>query len=318
MEYAPVSHQVEKHRLGLLPSGDGPTVAVHRYDGGVGPTVYLQATQHGIEINGPAVLRRLHERLLEAEIAGTVVSVPVSNPLAFDQRTYMTPPAFDVVNPNLNRIWPGDENGTMLEQLVARLWEFVADADAVVDLHTGTPDMLEHVRFQNGDTAAEELAEAFGSEFLLAGTDETTAVTESGGKLRTVASAEGIPTIVPELSNSRCIDHEAAERGVSGIENVLRTLDVLPGATETPTTPTRLKDVGENSVAAASGLFEPRPDLSVGDEVATETRVGTIYCPSTFETRQTVSAPERGVVYSLTREATVMAGERLAGIATVV
>lgn len=313
MESKPVTHTRTDRRLGRLPSGADLTVTVHRYAGGPGPTVYVQAAQHGIELNGPAALRRLHARLADAEVAGTVVVVPVANPPAFDHRSYTTPSAYDVVNPNLNRVWPGDREGSLQERLAARLWDLAGEADAAVDLHTGTADMLEHVRYRAADGTARELAAAFGTEFVLADTDDEAS---AGGTFREAAANAGIPAVTAELGNSRTLSHDAVETGVDGIENVLRSLSVLPEPPESGPDPTTLRDDGETVRAAASGLFELQPDVVVGESVPPEAELGTVYCPSTFEPLQTVTTDDGGVPYSLARESVVAAGERIAALAT--
>ena len=313
MDYEEVTHTATDRALGRLPSGVDVTVTVHRYAGGTGPTVYVQAAQHGIELNGPAALRRLHGRLVDAEIAGTVVVVPVVNSLAFDQRTYMTPPEYDVMNPNLNRVWPGDDDGSLQERLAAALWQLVVEADAVVDLHTGTADMLEHVRFRAERPAASRLGEAFGTEYLL--TDNPEEDGTPSGTFRAAAASEGIPAITAELANSRQIAPEAVTVGVEGILNVLREVDVLDTQPTPPPDQIRLYDDPEATVATASGLFELRPDISVGDYVEAGEELGAVYNPSTFERRQTVTAVDEGVAYSVSRESVVVAGERLVSVA---
>jgi predicted deacylase len=314
MDYASVTHTTTDRRLGRLPSGRDVSVTVHRYVGGPGPKVYVQAAQHGIELNGPAALRRLHDHLTDAAIAGTVIVVPVANQLAFDHRSYMTPGEYDVMNPNLNRVWPGDPSGSLQEQFAARLWGLVEDADAAVDLHTGTADMLEHVRCRAGDPAAQRLAEAFGTSYRL--TDSPEDDGESGGTFRAAATAAGIPVVTAELSNSRRIAQSAVAAGVDGMRNLLRERGVLPGEPDTRTDQTVLRNDAEPVTASASGLFEPRPDVGVGDTVDAGERLGTVYEPSSFEQQQVVSATERGVVFSLARESVAVKGERLAGIAT--
>lgn len=313
MDYEEVSHTVTDRTLSRLPSGDDIGVTVHRYTGGSGPTVYLQAAQHGIELNGPAALRRLHGRLLDADIAGTVIVVPVVNSLAFDQRSYMTPPEYDVMNPNLNRVWPGDDDGSLQERLAAALWTLVDEADAVVDLHTGTPDMLEHVRFSADRPAARRLAKAFGTEYLL--TDDPENEGTASGTFRAAAARKGIPAITAELANSRQVAPEAVTLGVEGILDVLREVDVLdPPPTPTPDQ-THLRDDPDTTYATASGLFELRDDIRIGDDIEAGERLGTVYDPSTFEQRQTVTAADDGVAYSVSRESVVVAGERLLSVA---
>jgi predicted deacylase len=278
--------------------------------------VYIQAAQHGIELNGTAALRRLHDHLTSTEIAGTVLVVPIANPLAFDHRSYVTPQALDAVNSNMNRVWPGDGDGSLQERLARRLWNLIEGVDAVIDLHTGTADMLEHVRFQNDDSQA--LAEAFGSEYLLVDAGASVSDGNFRGKLRTAAARTGIPAITPELSNSRQIDHGAAQRGMTGIRNVLRELDVLDGEPDAPSACTVLRSEGDCIRAEDSGLFEPHPEIEVGDRVSPGTTLGVVYSPATFEELQTVTARESGIVYSLTRESVVASGEMLADLAEVV
>lgn len=315
--YERVSHETERRQLGRLPSGRPVTTTVHRYEGGPGPRVHLQAGQHGIELNGPVALRRLHATLVDAEIAGTVVSVPVGNPIAFDHRSYLTPAGFDARNPNLNRVWPGDPEGSFQERLAAAYWPLVREADVLIDLHTGGADMLEHVRFDSDDEEARALAEAFGTAVLVADPHEPerdpTAV--ESGKLRAVAAAAGITGLTVELGNSRTVDPSATAAGVDGIRNCLRALDVLAERPPAPPEQTLLRDEATDTVADTAGLFEPHQDLAVGDEVGAGDELGVVYRPDTFERRETVTAVDGGLVYSLTREAVVMAGERLAGVA---
>jgi len=314
MDYEEVSHSECTRRLGRLPSGTDVAVTVHRYDGGAGPTVYVQAAQHGIELNGPAALRRFHSRLVDAELAGTVIVVPLVNPLAFDHRSYITPAEYDAVNPNLNRVWPGDESGSLQERLAANLWELVTGADAVVDLHTGSADMLEHVRFRAGRTAARRLSEAFGTEYTL--TDCPEADDETATKtFRAAATRVGIPAITAELGNSRTVAPEAVTNGVDGLFDVLRAVDALQAPLTQSPDQTRLSDAPEMTVAAASGLFEPHPGIQVGDHIEANEELGAVYDPSTFERQQTVTAADTGVAYSVTRESVVVAGERLLDVA---
>lgn len=313
MNYEPVRHTVTDRPLVRLPSGRDVSVAVHKYDGGGGPIVYIQATQHGIELNGSATLRRLHGVLSAASIAGTVVVVPVANPLAFDHRSYMTPAEYDAVNPNLNRVWPGDSEGTLQERLAAGVWELASEADAVIDLHTGTPETLEHVRHSAGREDAQDLAEAFGTKYIV--TDKIAETDDEPYKqtIRKAAEEVDIPAITAELSNSRQLSHESIDSGLDGIRNVLRITSVLDGRPTSPPARTVLER-GDPVRATESGLFEPRPELTVGETVAEGDPLGCVYSPSTFERLETVTAGGGGVVYSLACGCAVIAGERVAGI----
>ena len=319
------SHTSERLTLARLPSGVPIETTLHRYEGvRDGPVLYVQAAQHGREVNGAETLRRLHGWLDPDELAGTLLVVPVADPLTFDRVSYTAPEALDSVNPNMNRIWPGDADGTLHERMAATLWERAGagSADAIVDLHTGSPDMLTHVVFREGDEEARELAEAFGTDLLLAeqadeDADEEWSKRNFGGKLRVAASREGIPSITPELAHNKQLVESAIEAGIEGLINVLRGLGMLGGTPEAPGERVLARNHLGRVTAADSGLFRPNPELTVGDRIAAGTPFGTVYDPTTYEVLQEAVADRDGILYALTKEATVTGGEKLANVALV-
>ena len=316
------THTAESITLARLPSGVALTTTVHTYDGtGDGPTLYVQAAQHGREINGTETLRRFHERLPLEELSGTIVAVPVANPLTFDLVSYITPEEFDSVNVNMNRIWPGDDNGSLHERMAATLWTEVERADAIIDLHTGSPDMLPHVVYREGDEEARDLAEAFGTGLLLSEEADDDASEEwhrrgFAGKLRVAAAKEGIPSITPELAYNKQILENAVEIGVDGLLEVCRYLGLLPGEVSAREQTVARNHLGQVT-ADDAGLFRPEPSLEVGERIEAGTWLGTVYEPTTYEPLHEATADRDGILYALTRESTVTAGDQLASVALI-
>jgi len=318
-----MDHTRERVTLARLPSGVEIQTTVHIYEGDEeGPTVYWQAAQHGREINGTETLRRVHERLTagEVDLAGRVVAVPVADPLTFDHVSYTTPEKLDSINPNMNRVWPGDSEGTLHERMAANLWEYVADADAVIDLHTGSADMLTHVVFMEGDEECRALAEAFGTDLLLgeeAGEDADPewAARDFGGKLRVAATREGIPTITPELAHNKHLVEDAVEAGVKGTLSAFRHLGVLPGDPDADGDRVLARNHLGRVTADDSGLFRADPDREIGERVEPGERIGVLYDPTTYEQLQVAETDRGGILYSLTQEATVTGGETLLSVA---
>ncbi|WP_458189449.1 succinylglutamate desuccinylase/aspartoacylase family protein [Haladaptatus sp. NG-WS-4] len=314
-------HTAERVTLARLPSGVELETTVHVYEGdGDGPTLYVQAAQHGREINGTEVLRRFHEEIDPTELAGRIVAVPVADPLTFDRVSYTTPEQLDSVNPNMNRVWPGDSEGTLHERMAATLWEYTSEADAIVDLHTGSPDMLTHVVFMEGDRESRALAEAFGTDLLLseeAGDDADVEWEERnfGGKFRVAATHEGIPSITPELAHNKQILEDAVETGLVGLLNVCRQLDLLSEPPVQNGDPVLARNHLGRVDAVDSGLFVVESDHELGDRVAAGEHVGTLYDPTTYEVLQDVETDRAGVLYALTREATVCGGGKLLSVA---
>jgi predicted deacylase len=316
-------HTAERVTLARLPSGVEITTTVHTYEGTEdGPTLYVQAAQHGREVNGTETLRRFHDRIDGDALAGRIVAAPIADPLTFDRVSYTTPEQFDSVNPNMNRVWPGDPNGTLHERMAATLWEYASEADAVVDLHTGSPDMLTHVVFMEGDRESQALAEAFGTDLLLgeeAGEDADAewADRDFSGKFRVAASNAGVPSITPELAHNKQIVEDAVETGVTGLWNVCRHLGLLDGPTESNGDPVLARNHLGRVRAADSGLFRADPDREVGERVREGDHLGTLYDPATYEVLQEARVDRDGVLYSLAREATVTAGDSLGNVALV-
>lgn len=315
------THSADRVTLARLPSGIEIETTIHRYRGGrSGPTIYVQAAQHGREINGTEVLRRLHDRLVSTELAGEVIAVPVADPLTFDRVSYTTPEIIDSVNANMNRAWPGDSDGTIHERMAATLWSEAREADAIVDLHTGSPVMMTHVVFMKGNEESRALAEAFGTDLLLAErageeADEEWDQRNFDGKLRVAATRAGVPSITPELAYSKQIVESAVEAGIEGTLNVFRAWGVLSGEPE-PTGKRRLARNHLGRVTADdSGLFRADPDLELGDEIEAGAHLGTLYDPTSYEVLQEAVADRDGILYALTKEATVTGGEKLANVA---
>ncbi|WP_254536334.1 succinylglutamate desuccinylase/aspartoacylase family protein [Halomarina litorea] len=317
-------HTARRVTLARLPSGVAVETTIHTYTGEAGdddgPTLYVQAAQHGREINGTEVLRRLHAHLLSADLSGRVVAVPVADPLTFDRVSYTTPEQLDAVHSNMNRVWPGDPDGTLHERMAATLWEYAKEADAVVDLHTGAPDMLTHVVFREGHDASRALAEAFGTDLLLgepAGEEADVEWADRGfdGKFRVAASEAGIPAITPELAHNKQLVEPAIRAGCAGLRGVLRELGLFAGDPDAPGDRVLARNHLGRVPATDSGLYCPAPGAAVGQRVEEGDPLGTVYDPTTYEALQDVRADRDGLLYALTREATVTAGQALANVA---
>lgn len=317
----PEGHTPEPITLARLPSGVEIRTVKHVYEGREeGPTVYVQAAQHGREINGTEVLRRLHGVLDPSAMRGRVVTVPVADPITFDLGSYTTPEPIDHVNDNMNRLWPGAAHGTIHERMAAGLWEIAGAADVIVDLHTSRPDTLTHVVYTAGDDASRALAEVFGTKLLLAESADEGASAEwyhrsFDSKLRVVASNRGIACITPELAYRRQISQAAVETGVNGILNVLRQTGVLDEPLETTPEFVVARNHLSNVTASESGFFVPRTDLVLGTRIEAGTPLGTLYDPVRYETLERVTAPMDGVLYGLLKEPKTMAGDTLVQIA---
>lgn len=276
-----MEHSVERIPVATMVNGSELALTIHTFRGGDGPTVGLSAAIHGDETIGPEVLRRLAALLgrSEVELLGTVRMLPVGNPLAYEANTRNTP----TDHVNLNRVFPGDPNGWVTEQLAAKIAEhFLVDLDAYVDFHAGGAyPVVDYVYL----TSAPELSRAFGTRLLYRPKEPYS------GTTATIADERGIPSVTVELGGGLFQEEEYARRNLDGLLNVLRHLGVLAGDARPAPEQILMHDLAVMR-PHHGGILVPEvrvPDL--GGEVKGGTVLGRVYSPYTFELLETITAP---------------------------
>lgn len=100
-----------------------------------GKTALLTAGVHGDEYEGPAAILHLPKVLHPENLRGTVIAVPIANPLAFAADSRTTPGD----GLNLARVFPGKANGSITERMAAAIFDIVTGSgvDYLIDLHSG-------------------------------------------------------------------------------------------------------------------------------------------------------------------------------------
>jgi predicted deacylase len=257
----------------VLGGWDWPYVAVN----GVrpGPAVLVTAGIHGSEYVSIDAVVRLGALLDPATVKGQVLCLPVMNPAAFWERTaYVSP----VDNLNLNRVFPGKAKGSFSERVAYHLVEkAIRGADAYIDMHGGdVPEALVpfNIYYETGDAAVDArsraMAEVFGAPAVIV--QRGTGAPVSGLAYAT-AAALGVPAIIAEDGGAGQYDSAVAGRMLAGLENVLRSLEVIPGALRNPPPPRRFDRFTWVRTGAA-GFF--RAEVKVGDEVAAGQSLGNL------------------------------------------
>ena len=101
---------------------------------GDGPTILFTGAHHGDEYEGQVALTNLAKSLDPARIKGRVIIMTMANyPAALAGRRVS--PIDDL---NMNRIFPGDPDGTVTRQIAYYIdSELIPLADFVMDLHSG-------------------------------------------------------------------------------------------------------------------------------------------------------------------------------------
>ena len=113
----------------------GVTLRGYRTSGSrPGPHVLITAGIHGSEYPGILAARKLRAFLSQADIAGTVTVLPLCNPTALKERTKAI---FPEDGKNLNRMFPGNPEGSASEKTAWAITQLQDEADFYIDLHGG-------------------------------------------------------------------------------------------------------------------------------------------------------------------------------------
>lgn len=275
-----------------------------------GPRIFIQAAVHGVEVNPIESVRRVITELEPDELRGQIVAVTVANPLGFrhhDRRNITD-------REDVNRVWPGREDGGMAERIAYLIYEqAVRGSDLVVDLHTGYSTMITHTVFAEGDPASEQLARCFGTEYLIMEEqDEDWERARFSGKLRSVANADGIPAITPELGGHSKFEGNQIQSGVMGLTNVLVRYGFIRGDVIAPHRQITIRYHLTRVTASLGGIFVAT--VRPGQEVWETQELGYIYTPGNFEIVETVRAPFDSVVVYHAENPVVNTGDTLVNL----
>lgn len=194
-----------------------------------GPTLCVIGGIHPLEYASIVGVQRVAQEVEPEHLAGTLLIVPVVNTNGFEARAAFNNP-IDYVNQN--RVFPGDETGTMSRRVAHTLFtEFVSKADALIDSHGG--DLTEDInRFVIvGRTEDEELARKM-IEMASCYDSHYTRVSDIRGSTGEALNEYGIPCLTPESGTPYPVREEEIAFHHDGIVNVMRYMGMLEGEPE--------------------------------------------------------------------------------------
>lgn len=214
---------------GFLELGGGefqlPAAILHGKE--EGKTVLVMAGVHAGEYVGVQAAVELSLKLKTEKVKGTIVIVKVVNRPAFENRNG----SMGLTDgKNLNRVFPGDPDGTEMERLAyAMVQEVFPAADFCIDLHSGDDyEELTPYVYYAGKAAPEvtavsrQMAEQVDVPYMVKSN------VGSGGAYNYAASA-GIPSILIERGGMGAWSVEEARSTRRDVRNILCHLGVYSG-----------------------------------------------------------------------------------------
>ncbi len=267
---------------------------------------------HGDELEGQLVCYEVARRVQAniEKLNGTVEIWPALNPLGIDTIKRGIP-NFDL---DMNRIFPGNPEGTMAEQTAYTIVEDLKGATMVVDVHSSNLYLRETPQVRINVLDEEKLvpkAKNLGIDFIWI----HDAATVLEATLAYSLNSTGTQCLVVELGVGQRINHRMCSKLVDGIFNLMYEEGIW---TEKPDT-SKLSDpiVCKGDVvsflnADTSGVF--LTDLHTGVNVTKGQLLGQIVDPLTGTVLSEVKAPEDGFLFTIRAYPIVYEGSLMARI----
>ena len=267
---------------------------------------------HGDELEGQMVCYLVAKQLNEhlELLDGTVEIYPALNPLGIDtiQRGI---PNFDL---DMNRIFPGNPDGTMAEQTAHMIVEDLKGADLVFDIHSSNLYLRETPQVRINVLNEKELvplAQHLNIDFVWV--HDAATVLES--TLAHSLNSKGTKCLVAELGVGQRINHKMCNRLTLGIFNLMKELGMWKGDVDQSliSNPIVCKgDKVEFLNAETSGIFIT--ELKCGVVVAEGEEIGQIVEPMTGKILSRVVSPVEGYMFTIRAYPIVYEGSLMARV----
>lgn len=265
---------------------------------------------HGDELEGQYVCYELQRRIREniGCLTGIVDVYPAINPLGIDSITRGIP-GFDL---DMNRIFPGSEDGSMPEYIASGIIEDLSGSAAVIDIHASNIFLEEIPQVRINELSRDTLvplAKLLNTDYIWVHSSATVLESTLAYSLNSI----GTPTLVVEMGVGMRITKKFGDQLTVGIFTLMKELGIWSGEVVTPKEPIISED-GEVSFinAGKSGVFVPC--VEHWKNVRKGGHIGDILNPLTGEINERISSPTDGIVFTLREYPIVNEGSLIARI----
>lgn len=277
---------------------------------GKGKRICIVTGIHGDELEGQYVCYELGRRLKEEirHLKGTVDIYPALNPLGVDSITRGIP-MFDL---DMNRIFPGSEDGPVPEYVASRIIRDIEGADLCIDIHASNIFLREIPQVRMSEMTAKGLLPLAGKlniDYVWIHGAATVLEATLAHSLNTA----GVPTLVVEMGVGMRITTEYGDQLVDGIFCVMKELGIWDGDTIIPKKPIISTDGQVGFVNANHcGIFLPHVDH--WDSIHQGEVIGEILNPLEGKVEEVLCAPCDGMVFTLREYPIVNSGSLIARV----
>ena len=265
---------------------------------------------HGDELDGQYICYEIIKKIqmYPEKLKGIVDIYPDVNPLGIDMGSRGIP-MFDL---DMNRVFPGDNNGAVAEYTAAGLIDDIIGSDFSLDIHSTNIFLKEMPQLRMTEENKDKLlpyAKKLNADFIWIYSSKTVLDATLAYSLNNM----GVPTLVAEMGVGHRINNEYCQQLIEGIFNLMTELEVWDDA------PVNVRNSivsteGQVSFisAAGSGIFVS--SINSMGTIGMGTHIGDIIEPITGKVIQRIESPTDGIIFSLREHPVVYKGALIARV----
>lgn len=265
---------------------------------------------HGDELDGQYICYEIIKKIqmYPEKLKGIVDIYPDVNPLGIDMGSRGIP-MFDL---DMNRVFPGDNNGAVAEYTAAGLIDDIIGSDFCLDIHSSNIFLKEMPQLRMTEENKDKLlpyAKKLNADFIWIYSSKTVLDATLAYSLNNM----GVPTLVAEMGVGHRINNEYCQQLIEGIFNLMTELEVWDDA------PVNVRNSivsteGQVSFisAAGSGIFVS--SINSMGTIGMGTHIGDIIEPITGKVIQQIESPTDGIIFSLREHPVVYKGALIARV----
>ena len=265
---------------------------------------------HGDELDGQYICYEIIKKIqmYPEKLKGIVDIYPDVKPLGIDMGSRGIP-MFDL---DMNRVFPGDNNGAVAEYTAAGLIDDIIGSDFCLDIHSSNIFLKEMPQLRMTEENKDKLlpyAKKLNADFIWIYSSKTVLDATLAYSLNNM----GGPTLVAEMGVGHRINNEYCQQLIEGIFNLMTELEVWDDA------PVNVRNSivsteGQVSFisAAGSGIFVS--SINSMGTIGMGTHIGDIIEPITGKVIQRIESPTDGIIFSLREHPVVYKGALIARV----
>ena len=265
---------------------------------------------HGDELDGQYICYEIIKKIqmYPEKLKGIVDIYPDVNPLGIDMGSRGIP-MFDL---DMNRVFPGDNNGAVAEYTAAGLIDDIIGSDFCLDIHSSNIFLKEMPQLRMTEENKDKLlpyAKKLNADFIWIYSSKTVLDATLAYSLNNM----GVPTLVAEMGVGHRINNEYCQQLIEGIFNLMTELEVWDDA------PVNVRNSivsteGQVSFISAAGSRIFVSSINSMGTIGMGTHIGDIIEPITGKVIQRIESPTDGIIFSLREHPVVYKGALIARV----